>query len=171
MALAYAQLASNPETREATLRLQKKVNPDARFPELEIADRTAAATGELKTKLDAQAQELAEIRARETIREERAKLRGEGFSDADISGIEAEIIEAKKTGTVLTYESAARYWRASHSLATPTPTPALSDMNNEMPSGALEAFKKGGTMGLKKLTRERAGKALDDILAGRIRVH
>lgn len=171
MASAYASIVTNPETREATLRLQKKVNPQARLPEIELADQIKAATKEQQEKIDAQAAKLIQMEAEQRIRDEREKLRAAGFSDADVTAIEAEMIEAKKGGTVLTYESAAKYYKASKTMAVPTATPHVTSMTNELPGDALKAYKEKGRNGLNNYARERAGKALDDILAGRIKLH
>ncbi len=171
MAQAYAQIATNPETRESTLRLQKKANPQARFPEIDLKDAASAASADLQKKIDSQATELIQMRAEQRIRDERSNLAGQGFSATDIEGIEREMIEAKKTGTVLTYESAAKYYKAQKQTAVPTSAPHVTDLNNTMPETALQAFQKGGMRGLKKLTNERVAKAFDDINAGRIKLH
>jgi len=171
MATAYASIVTNPDTREATLRLQKKVNPKARLPEIDLKDAITAATADQQKKIDDQASRQIEMEARERIRDERDKLKGQGFSDTDVAEIEKEMIESKKAGTHLTYESAARYYKGLKAMAVPSSAPHATDLNNTMPEDALQAFQKGGRAGLTKLTRERAGKALDDVLGGRIKLH
>lgn len=171
MASAYATIVTNPETREATLRLQKKANPSARLPEIDLKDQIEAATAAQKKLIDEQQEKLIKMEAEQRIRDERERLRGQGFNDADIAEIEKEMIEAKKNGTVLTYDSAARYYKGLKTLATPTATPHVTDLNNTMPQDALKALQTGGRAGLNKLTRERAAKALDDITSGRVKLH
>ncbi len=166
----YNQLAKNPETREILLRLQKKNNPKAMFPEIDIKDQVASASAKLQEKIDSQATKLLQMEAEQRIRDERANLASQGFNAADIQAIETEMVESKKTGTVLTYESAAKYYKALKQTAVPTSSPHVTDLNNTMPETALQAFQKGGMRGLKKLTNERVAKAFDDINAVRIKL-
>ena len=165
MAKVYAQLSSNPQTREVILRAQKILNPKANIPEIDIGDRINAAMKAGETRIQEQSQKIIEMEARERVRSERDKLSKSGYSSDEVAAVEKLMIDEH----IPSYETASKFYRASTQLAVPTQTAPSKSMTNELPGGAMDAMKKGGSS-LKGWARDQASKALDDLRSGRVKL-
>lgn len=167
MAATYKSLLDNPETREIALRATKKVNPTIVIPELDLKDAAYHANKKITERQDKLDQELRERDARDRINAERQGLRDQGFNGDEVAAIEKIMTEKH----IPSYATAAEFFRGQQSVATPTPHNVTSGARNyEMPPNAMEALKKGKT-GLRDFGRSEASNALDDIRAGRIKLH
>ncbi len=165
MATEYAKLSSNPQTREIILRAQKTLNLRANIPEIDIADRIKASTADAEKKVEALSLELIQTRAEQRVRDERAKLSKSGYSDDEIAAVEKLMVDEK----IPSYETAAKFHKASTQLAVPSQTEPSKSMTNELPGGAMDAMKKGSSA-LKGWARDQASKAIDDLRSGRVKL-
>lgn len=166
MASTYQAILKDPRTREFGLRATKALNPKASIPEIDLKD---AARAEFKKVEERQAKLEDEIRlrdARDRVNEERGKLREAGFTKDEVSEIEKVMIDEK----IPSYETAAKYFKGQRQIAQPTPHSPTPAVTYSLPTDALAAAK-GGKAGLSKFARETAAAALNDIQAGRIKLH
>ncbi len=173
MAMMYNTMLSNPETREVALRVSKKIDPSLSIPEIELKDQfreALKARDDKNTELEGK---LTAAESRERVRAEREVLRGQGFTDADITAIESTIVEEGKTGNVLSYAYAAKVYKQAQERAALEPAPHTRRDGNarkfEMPQNFFQALK-GGRAGVGAAARAEASSALDDIRAGRVKL-
>ena len=111
---ALRRMLNHPELGLEAKRLWKKIEPTAKFPDLEMDDRVKAATQTQTEKIEALEQQMreSEVRAR---REANHKM----IRDA---GLEVEQVEKVMTDEkILKYETAINYVRGQTALAPPTP--------------------------------------------------
>lgn len=167
MAATYQSIVANPETREMALRATKKANPKLAIPELDTKDAVAAAVKPVQDQLDAMTQERLKKEAEDRILKARDSLRSQGFSDADVTAIEKMMVDDK----IASHESAAKHFRAQQQLAEATPGTVRRDsVNYSLPESPLKALK-AGRKGLAAWARNEASAAVDDLRAGRVKMH
>lgn len=164
MATVYSQLSTNPQTRELILRAQKALNPKANIPEIDIADRIRAGDASTQKELGEMRQKLLERDARDQIRDERDTLAKAGYTADEITAVEKLMIDEK----IPSYATAAKFYRASTTIAAPTNTYTELTATNSLPTDALGAMKKPG--GVKQWARNQASEAINDLRAGRIKL-
>lgn len=167
MAATYKSLLDNPETREFALRATKKVNPNVVIPELDLKDAAWRDKQAITARQDKLEQEIRERDARDRINSERAALREQGFTADEVAAVEKIMVDEH----IPSYATAARFYRNSQQVATPTPHNINAGARSySLPETALDALKKGKN-GLKEFGRNAASEALDDLRSGRIKLH
>lgn len=108
------RMMNHPEFGDEAKRVWKKIEPKARFPDLEAKDLVSTATKDLQGKIDKLEQERLEDRVRAN-REVNHKM----IRDA---GLEVEQVEKVMTDEkIAKYETAINYLKGQHALAPPTP--------------------------------------------------
>lgn len=120
MASVYSRLVSNPETREQTLRLVKKANPNMMIPEIDAKDAVVSQVQALEAKLA----KSEEDRAREKVlagleKQKEQLLARPGWKSEDIDACEKMMIEKG----IANYATAADFYDMQRQAATPGPTP------------------------------------------------
>jgi len=108
------RMMNHPELGNEAKRLWKKIEPKARFPELEIDDRVTAATKELQEKIDALEAKGLEERVRANREANHKMIREAGL---DVEQVEKVMTDEK----IAKYETAINYLKGQHALAPPTP--------------------------------------------------
>jgi hypothetical protein len=111
--LALQKLFNNPETGLEAKRLYKKIVPDAKFPDLELADKLAAQEAKMQKEIDdlkdkAQLNEITQRREKHF-----GEMREKGF---DPDAVEKVMTENK----IGSYETAMKFMAAQNAVATPT---------------------------------------------------
>lgn len=165
MGQLYAKLSKDPATRETILRATKKIAPETSIPEIDVLDRVAAATKPYVDKLTKLEADALKTEQKEALAEARRQLRADGHSDDEVAEIEKLMIAEKKEGNILTHKKAAQFFKLQRQTAQPAPSTIRV---NEMPVGK-DAVKKAG--GIRRWGAMEAGKAIDDLRSGRIKVH
>lgn len=166
MAAMYQAILNNPETRELGLKATKIVNPKLAIPELDTRDAIAAAVKPLQDRLDEQMAEKIKKDAEDRVKAERAALREQGFSQADVEAIEKLMIDDK----IASHASAAKHYKAQQQLAEPTPgTRQVDSLNYSLPPDPLKALK-GGRKSLAAWARNAATEAVNDLHSGRVKL-
>lgn len=161
------QLMNDPATRGTMLRLMKAKNPSLSIPEVELIDQANVAFGKVNERLDKFEMSQLERDTKARIERERARLASQGMSEDDINAIE-KIMQDEQ---IPNYATAAKYYQQSRQLAAPTPsTETERNGRFELPADPLKAAK-GGRNGLKEFGRSEANAAMNDLLAGRIKLH
>ncbi len=118
-------IGRNPETSREFQRLAKKAVPGAHFPELELEDRIAAATGASAEKVAALEAKLQEREARDRLQSHRmAPVRAGLIREDEVEGLETYMKD--KGFTVTQYEQAARFRQMEQQLAVPTAPESLA---------------------------------------------
>lgn len=156
------ELAEDPKTRKSFLKLIKDKNPNQVIPEL---DTEAAIQTFAKPYLDQlatlQKERLAD-KVELQIEKRRMELRGQGFNDDDVKAIEELMVKEQ----IPNYNTAAKFYK--HERTAAAPTPAMTSLVNKSPVDK-KAMKDAG--GIKNWARGEAGKAIDDLKAGRVKLH
>lgn len=161
------QLMNNPETRSTMLRLMKRQNPALAIPEIELADQANHAFKGVNDRLDKMQLDQLERDTKARVERERGRLASQGMSEDDITAIEKVMVDEQ----IPNYATAAKYYQQSRQLAAPTPsTETERNGRFELPADPLKAAK-GGRNGLKEFGRSEANAAMNDLLAGRIKLH
>ncbi len=108
------RMMNHPELGSEAKRLWKKIEPKARFPELEIEDKVSAATKELQEKINALEQKGIEDRVRANREANHKKITDAGF---DVAQVEKVMTDEH----IADYDTAVKYLRGQNALAPPTP--------------------------------------------------
>jgi len=111
---ALRKLFNHPELGREAKRLYKKVEPTAKFDDIDLEDKIAAETKKQQEKIESLEQQMLErdVRAR---REENHRLIRE--AGLDVETVEKCMTEEK----ILKYETAINYLKGQSALAPPTP--------------------------------------------------
>lgn len=161
----FKTLLTSPDTREDTLRLMKRKNPNLILPEIDGSDRVlkaVAAERDERLKLEAKIQER-DIRDR--INAERVKVKDKHkLSDEDV--LEVEKLMVDKDSPIPNYDAAARVFKASRTSAEPT-SMQIASPTYDMPDGKIWAKGIGNTQTLNKIFMEEATKVINEGLAAR----
>ena len=152
----FQSLLSSPDTREATLRLIKKKTGGV-IAEIDAKDSVLAEVAtERKARQDLEAR-MQERDIMDRIEKERARVKKENnFSDEDVKGVEALMVD--KEAPIPSYAAAAKVYRASKTVA--EPTPGLSRATTySMPEKDVWSPGIGNKMALNKIAIDEAYKA------------
>ncbi len=159
-------LVNNPETREQTLRLAKKINPNLPIPEIDARDKVEGQIEDLRKQLLERDARDRENTARQSIQRERDALKTKyGFTDADITEVEKLMMDENEP--IPSYGAAARVWQASRQSAIPTAS-SVSPPVFELPGKDIWGAGIGNRAQLDKIATNEAYRALQDIQAGKI---
>lgn len=168
LAAMYESIINNPATREMALRATKIAHPKLVIAELDNKDAIAAATKPLQEKIDQMQEEKLREDMEKRVEAQRKALRDQGYSQADVDEIEKLMVSDK----IATHETAAKYFTAQRQLAEPTPgTRQGTSVTYALPGDALNSIKTAGKKGLGAWARNEAAAAINDIAAGRIKLH
>jgi len=108
------RMMNHPELGLEAKRLWKKIEPKARFPDLELSDQVSAATKELEAKLEKLENERLEERVRANRDANHKMIREAGL---DVEQVEKVMTDEK----IANYGTAIKYLQGQHALAPPTP--------------------------------------------------
>lgn len=120
LALLARQLAENPKTRKAFLRLTKEAKPDMPIPELEIEDSTNYAVQKANDRVAQLEAKLQQKDAMDELNKRRNRLKEKGLVENDEQVEEVEKMMLEKG--ITNHEVAADYWKYMNQSAAPTPT-------------------------------------------------
>jgi hypothetical protein len=151
-AAALRALFAHPEVGDQAKRLYKKVQPAARFPELETRDQIDASNAELRKQIE-KLQEEAQTRDINARRAENHRIIREQGLDPD--AVEKVMTEEK----IGSYDTAIKYMKAQNTNSTPTPG---QRMPLQMPDDYKEIAKNPRGWANKK-----AHEAINDLIAKR----
>jgi len=158
LALLMRELSENPETREAALRLTKKVRPQMPIGEIDIKDELASRFEMAQSRMEQLEGKLREKEAMEELERRRtALLRKKGVKEDEIAEIEKIMLEKGITS----HESAADYYNWMRQAATPTPQKVFSrNVIDETAQNTLKRFMGGNHV---RAAREVAAEALNEL--------
>lgn len=145
------EVANNPDTRKEFARLVKKVQPNRRFPDVEVDDMRE----EIRREFEKKEQEGEQARILRSMERQKSKV-SENYDDKAMGEIEALM---SKHG-LSDYELAARLYAAETKPATPRPQP--NDHRWSLPNIELKDFNN-----LKQIQQSKAYQAVDEIIAKR----
>lgn len=167
MASLYRSVVTNPETREMALVATKKAHPEMSIPELDVKEAIRAEMKTHNERLEAEVAERIRRDAEQRVRDERAALRDKGYSLDQVAAIEKIMMEKH----IPSYAQAAEFFDLQNRVAEPTPSSAVeSGSTFQLPPSPLEAMKKG-RFGVRDWARNEATQALNDLRAGRVKLH
>src|SRR5208337_2063296 len=116
----FDAINKNPETRETTLRMLKKVNPSLAIPEIDAKDAVMAAVGTQNENISKLERQIMERDARDNVRDRRAAIREKyKLTEDDVTNVEKMLVDEKEVN--LTHDMAARLYVAQRQSAVPTP--------------------------------------------------
>lgn len=144
------ELADNPDTREAFLRLTKKARPQLTIDAIDLKDEVAARLEQSNERVSQLEGKLREREALDTLDRRRRDLikTGKVKSEDDIAEVEKVMLEKGITN----HEAAADYWNYMRQAATPTPQTSYN--RNVLDEGARNS--------LSKFWKNPAGAARDE---------
>lgn len=144
------ELADNPDTREAFLRLTKKARPQLTIDAIDLKDEVAARLEQSNERVSQLEGKLREREALDTLDRRRRDLikTGKVKSEDDIAEVEKVMLEKGITN----HEAAADYWNYMRQAATPTPQASYN--RNVLDEGARNS--------LSKFWKNPAGAARDE---------
>lgn len=154
-------LANNPETRPMYLRLIKKHSPTTAIPEIDVLNTVGNALQPHLAKIEKLEQEKLEREVNDRLRANRESLRDEGHSKEDIAAIEKMMVDEK----IPSHATAAKYFKLQNQAAVPT---TAHMRRAEVPIGR-DKIKEAG--GIRRWGTNEAHAAIDDIRAGRVKLH
>jgi hypothetical protein len=162
----FDAINKNPETRESTLRMLKKVKPDLNIPEIDAKDAVMAAVGKQGETIEALERKLMEREARDNVRERRLAIRDKyRLSDEDVTRVEQLMVDEKEAN--LTHDMAARLYRAQQQSAPATPA-SFSPPSYQMPEKDIWGGAIGNPAKLNKIAMEQAYEAWGEIVGGKV---
>lgn len=162
LAALAQKLSTDPSTRQLFLRLSKKADPSLVIPEVDVLDTVAAAVKPHIDKIAAMEAKELEREVKERIRVRRDELRDKGYTKDEIDSIEKLMVDKQ----IPNHATAAEFFSVQRQTATPTPA------NYTMPRVPIptkDQIKEAG--GMKRHFIGDAHKAIDDIRAGRVKLH
>lgn len=148
------RLMNHPDVGREAKRLWKKIEPAARFPDLELEDQVSKATLELQTKVDKMEQDQLEGRVRANRESNHKLVRDAGF---EVEQVEKVMTDEK----IASYATAIKYLQGQNALAPPTPQ-AVTPIR--MPDN-LKDIQKNPT----QWARNEGYKAINELIAARPR--
>lgn len=152
------ELADNPDTREAFLRLTKKARPSLTIDAIDLKDEVAAKLEQANDRVNALEGKLREKDALDTLERRRRELirSGKVKSEDEIAEVEKVMLEKGITN----HEAAADYWNYMRQAATPTPQTTFSrNVLDDSARGSLSKFWKNPATA----ARDEAAKALTEL--------
>lgn len=160
---ALAQgLSRNPKTRDAYLRLIKQHAPDTPIPEIDVIERTRQMAKPLVDKVLAMEAKELEREVKGRIADKRNELRDDGYSKDEIEAIEKLMVERQ----IPNHKTAGEFFRMQRQSAQPTPS---SYTMPRVPLPDKAKAKEAG--GYKRFFQQDAHAAIDDLRAGRVKLH
>lgn len=155
-------LANNPKTRQMFLRLTKAHAPETSIPEIDVLDTVGAAVKPHLDKIAEMEKKALEREVADRIRERREELREQGHSKEEIEAIEKVMVDHQ----IPSHKTAAEFFKLQRQTATPTPA---NFQMNRLPSVTKDQIKSAGSV--KRHFIQDAHAAIDDLRAGRVRLH
>ena len=158
LAMLARELADNPDTREAFLRLTKKARPSLNIDSIDLKDEVSARLELASERVNLLEGKLREREAIDNLDRRRRDLikNGKAKSEEEIEEIEKIMLDKGITS----HEAAADYWTWMRQAATPTPNTSFS--RNVMDDSARGTLKKfwANPAGA---ARDEAAKALNEL--------
>ena len=155
-------LAEDPKTRKEFLKLVKAKHPDQVIPEIDTEAQMQAFAKPYIDKLAQMEKSQMERDVQARIKERRAELKSQGYSDDDVKAIEEVMVKEQ----IPNYATAAKYYKQGKELA--QPTVAAKDLVTKMPVDK-KTIKEAG--GIKNWARTEASNAIADLKSGRVKLH
>lgn len=155
------ELAKDPKTRKEYLKLIKAKYPGEVIPELDTEAAIIAATKPYVDRLAKLEKEHVDRDVAARIKERRDGLKSQGYTDDDVKAIEEMMVKEQ----IPSHATAANYYKLSRQAAQPTP----STMHTTTLPVDKKSIKEAG--GIKNWARAEAGKAIDEIKSGRVKLH
>jgi hypothetical protein len=159
-------LISDPATRPEALALVKRKNPAMVIPELDqqvASDKALAAERVKREELEVKVRDL-QINARLDKERDRV-MKQYGLDEAGL--LEVEKLMVDETAPIPHYDAAAKVFKASQQMATPTSSNVLAVKTWDMPEKSMWGKGVGDRMGLDKVFREEAYKAVNELRGGK----
>jgi|APCry1669189070_1035195.scaffolds.fasta_scaffold71983_2 hypothetical protein len=152
------ELADNPDTREAFLRLTKKARPSMNIDAIDLKDEVAARLDHASERVSHLEGKLRERDALDSLDRRRRDLIKTGKAKSEEEIVEIEKLMLEKS--IANHEAAADYYNYMRQAATPTPQTSFS--RNVMDDSARHTLKKfwSNPAGA---ARDEAAKALTEI--------
>lgn len=167
LARLATELANDPKTRPVFLRLTQHKRPGTVIPELALEDRVASALKPVLEKVSKLEGERATQDAARNVADRRAEARDKlGLDKTEFEALETFMVEQHKSGNAFTHETAHEFLQMRQKTAEPT-APSYRFAAPQLPN--KDEMKKHG--GFRGFFRSEAHKAVDDIRAGRVKVH
>lgn len=156
------ELNNNPATRDATLRLIKKVRPNAPIPEIDNADAVTALRAEFDEKFQLQETRFREKDLTRALNEKRTAVKEKfNLGDDDITEVEKLMTDGK----IVDYDAAAEHLSLQRRMSVPTPARRERVKPFEgIDIAAFQADPEGAALDLMY-------KDMDDITQGRVRIN
>ena len=152
------ELADNPDTREAFLRLTKKARPQLTIDAIDLKDEVAARLEQERERVNQLEGKLREREALDTLERRRRDLikTGKVKSEDEIAEVEKVMLEKGITN----HEAAADYWSFMKQAATPTPQTSFNrNFLDEGNRSIIEKFR----VNPRGTALEEAAKALTEL--------
>ena len=152
------ELADNPDTREAFLRLTKKARPSLTIDAIDLKDEVAAKLEQERERVNQLEGKLREREALDTLERRRRDLikTGKVKSEDEIAEVEKVMLEKGITN----HEAAADYWNYMRQAATPTPQTSYNrNVLDDSARNSLSKFWKNPA----GAARDEAAKALTEL--------
>ncbi len=108
------RMMNHPEFGDEAKRIWKRIEPKARFPDIEVKDAVAKATTEMQEKIDKLEAERLEERVRSNREANHKMIRDAGLN---VEQVEKVMTEEK----IANYNTAIKYLQGQNALAPPTP--------------------------------------------------
>ena len=157
-------LANDPSTRENFLGLVKKGNPNLAIPEIDAKNEVLAQLQEERKAREALELKIQEREIRESIERKKAEVQSKfSFSQSDMDEIEKIMLDEQ----IPNYETAAKYLKASRSVAERSYNPATSASQVKLPDSDVWAKGFGNQTALNNIAREQAYQAMNEILGSK----
>lgn len=161
----FKTLLTSPDTREETLRLMKKKNPNLIIPEVDGNDRVLKAVAEEAAERKKLEAKMLERDITDRIAKERERvMKTHKLSEADV--LEVEKLMTDKDNPIPNYDGAARVFKAERTPSEPT-SMQISAPVYDMPDGKVWAPGIGNMQRLNKIFTEEATKVVNEGLAAR----
>jgi hypothetical protein len=153
-------LARNPETREAYLRLTKKVLPNAPIPEIDAKDQIVRALEAERIERKKLEDRIQERDLREKIDKDRSLVRAKySLTDDDMTSVEQLMVDKG----IPNFETGAEYFTMSKKTAQPTASAVFGREKMKLPGSDIWGkgmFDRGA---LRDIALDEAYKAFDEI--------
>lgn len=162
LARLYQDLATNPQTREPLLRITKHIRPGTPMPEIEVKDQMRAFVKPIYDKNLELEKKMMERDARDNLESKRSSLRTKGYTSEQIADIEKLMIDKK----IADHSTAAEHYAFQQQATVPT---TAGYQMPRVPFPTKDEVKQAG--GWKKHFLGEAHKMVDDLRAGRVKIH
>ena len=164
LARLMRDLSENPETREAALRLTKKVRPSMSIDAIELKDHMNGQLEQANQRVQLLEQQLRERELKEELGQKRQSLvnRGKVSSLEEVAEVEKVMLEKR----IADHDTAAEYYSYMKEAAKPTPSSFSSrNVMNETNRDMLSKFWKDPA----GAARDEAAKAMMDLRRGTVK--